>query len=442
MSAHENQPDPMDNVVDYGSAAEYRAAREDLGAHVRTVGGKLIRSKSGDAKPLFDNVVRVLELDRRFKAHLRYNTLAAAIEWRRGETWAEVDEINEGEVISTIERSYEFAASTHAMRALLTVSNREQYNPVRDYLEALTWDGVPRIDEWLSTYYACEAGLDPLLTRKGVCFLVSAVKRAYEPGCKVDAMLTIRGLQGGGKSTGILALAGREYFSDTDIALGHHQDKYQALDGVWIYEIAEGASLNKSEARTIKSFTTSACDAYRGSYGRSKKKRPRQVVFVITTNDQEFLRDTTGNRRYHVVESGGAIDVEGIARDRDQIWAEAVARYREGYQHWFTAEENAHLEDQNDRYLSIDPWAPAIARWVHSRRAPFQLGMILDMLEIDPAHQTRQASNRARDVCEWLGCTKGAKTRRRYCEISRELLGNKPLVEWLPPGFQQDQGVI
>ena len=195
------------------------------------------------------------------------------------------------------------------------------FDPVRDYLDGLRWDGIKRIDTWLIRY--CRADDNPLNRAIGRKMLIAGVRRVKEPGCKFDYIVVLEGDQGIGKSSVLKILAGEDNFSDNEILGLHKREQQEAIQGVWIYEVAELEGLVKSEITQVKLFASKTYDSARPAYGRSRVDRPRRCIFVATTNENTYLRDTTGNRRFWPV-CVNTIDLDGVKRDRDQLWAEAV----------------------------------------------------------------------------------------------------------------------
>jgi hypothetical protein len=198
-------------------------------------------------------------------------------------------------------------------------------HPVRDYLNGLKWDGIKRIDKWLTTY----AGADdtPYTRAVGALMLVAAVRRARHPGCKFDEMVILENpTQGTNRSTALAVLAvNHEWFSD-DLPL-HVQGKQviEAIRGKWIIEAAELSGMRRTDIDHLKAFLSRTCDRGRMAYDRFVSDVLRQCIIVGTTNSTEYLRDTTGNRRYWPVLCQ-RINIEALASDRDQLWAEAMIR--------------------------------------------------------------------------------------------------------------------
>lgn len=237
--------------------------------------------------------------------------------------------------------------------AALTLAIERPFHPIRQYLGALHWDGVERLGNWLIEYLGTEA--TPLNVAIGRIVLIAAVRRIRHPGVKFDTMVVLEGKQGSGKSTAIRILAGPENFSDQDVLALDPKSQMEALEGVWIYEIAELEGISRADTTKVKAFFSRSEDQARPAYARFKERRPRQVVFIGTTNDDKYLRDMTGNRRFWPVKVG-IINLEALARDRDQLWAEA-AYYEDAGESIILAEKYwpaAQLEQE--ARLEDDPW--------------------------------------------------------------------------------------
>ncbi len=196
------------------------------------------------------------------------------------------------------------------------------FDPLLDYLNGLRWDAKPRLDRWLITY--AKADDTPLNRAFGRKTLIAAVRRARQPGCKFDYILVLEGEQGIGKSTLVLILAGADFYSDKAIIGVDLREQQESVQGVWLYEIGELQGLSKVEMSWMKTFLSRTHDKARPAFGRTVVDRPRRGIFVGTINDDTYLRDATGNRRWWPVKCHGRIDLSALQRDRDQLWAEAV----------------------------------------------------------------------------------------------------------------------
>lgn len=249
-----------------------------------------------------------------------------------------------------------------AAAALREQAFANKRNPFLDWSSALKWDGKPRVDMWLSYYAGAE---DTEYTRLvGRKFLISAMARGMEPGCKVDTMLILEGQQGLKKSSLVRELAGASWFSD-QVGDVTNKDSSQLLQGIWIMEIPEMDKFSRAEANAVKDFLTRRFDRYRPPYGRNVIKRERRVVFFGTINPDGvgYLKDTTGNRRYWPV-TVTSIDLEGVAADRDQLWAEALTAYRAGEKWWIDEDQASLVAPEQEARRDDDVWEPRIKRWL------------------------------------------------------------------------------
>lgn len=232
------------------------------------------------------------------------------------------------------------------------------FHPIRQMLDALTWDGASRVEDWLVRYMGAED--TPLNRAIGRIILIAAVRRVREPGVKFDTIVIFEGKQGTGKSTALRILAGPGNHSDNELLILETKAQMEAMEGVWIYELSEMSGLNKSEVERMKAFASRDVDRARMSYGRFSEARGRQTIFIGTTNEHKYLKDRTGNRRFLPVKTG-EIGLEALQRDRDQLWAEASKLEAERgsivlpQELWVVAaaEQAERLED--------DPWQEKLA---------------------------------------------------------------------------------
>lgn len=314
------------------------------------------------------------------------------------------------------------APSSLVGEAIRHVGQQHLFHPVLDYVNAQVWDETPRIDTWLVD--RCAAEDTPLVREIGRCFLLSAIARVKQPGCKVDNVLILVGPQGIGKSRAFATLAGK-WFSDSAIDFGS-KDAYQQLPGVWIYELAELDSLRRSDASAIKAYISAQFDHYRPSYGRNVVDVPRQTVFVGSTNEAEFLRDPSGSRRFWPV-AVLAIDLAGLAADRDQLWAEARVRYERGEIWWLSPEAEAARMVASEPFREVDAWEAPVSHWATERDEPFGIADVLaGALTIDTGRQTKRDGMRVAGILSRLGFVK-----------RRVRVGDARPVLWARPGVEE-----
>ena len=238
--------------------------------------------------------------------------------------------------------------------AILLRALENRFHPVRDYLFGLKWDGIKRVDCWLTTYLKAD-GDEGYLREIGRMFLIAMVERVMNPGCQSDYVMVLEANQGSHKSK-LCRLLGGQWAGDhlPDIKT---KEASQYLKGKWLVELAELASTRKAEIEMMKAFITRREEDYRTPYGRKFGKQPRQNVFMGTTNEAQHLRDATGDRRWWPVKMSGIADEKKFEADRDQLFAEAVAKFQAGERSWPDREfeERVIKPQQNDRYEE-DGW--------------------------------------------------------------------------------------
>jgi len=246
-------------------------------------------------------------------------------------------------------------------QAVQGLAHRRIVHPVRDYLRGLKWDAVQRLPKMLTTHFGAEPS--EYVSSIGVRYMIGAVARIMKPACQMDTMLVLEGPQGILKSSALRVLAGH-WFADSGLDIGN-KDSYQSLRRVWIYEIPEFASIKAArDIERVKAFLTSRSDHYRPSYGRRAIDVPRQCVFAGSTNESEYLLDKTGARRFWPFKCG-RINLVALERDRDQLWAEALARFESNERWWVDSLELRDLceTEQADR-TPVDPWVPIVQQWL------------------------------------------------------------------------------
>lgn len=254
-------------------------------------------------------------------------------------------------------------------------AEQERFHPVKDYLTALVWDGTPRVDRWLSYYLGAEPSpaappeeqerKRDYIAKIGRLFLIAMVARPMRPGCKADYMLILEGPQGALKSSACHVLAGK-WFSDSlpDLSKGDAVRLSMHLRGKWLIEIAEMSSFNAAESHRLKEFLTQTEEQYTPKFGRNEVQEPRQCLFIGSTNEGTYLRDSTGARRFWPV-AVGKIDLEALEADRDQLFAEAMVLLNQGEPWWPDADFEKHFikPEQAARY-ETDVWESEIERWL------------------------------------------------------------------------------
>jgi predicted P-loop ATPase len=352
-------------------------------------------NKDGDRKGLkttLDNLRTILSFDTRWQGRFWLDTF-------RNQRMLDDEPLQDNDYLNMLcwlERAYEAAWNKGAViDAVNQACDDDERNPLTDELGSYSWDGIARLEEFFIKSAGCED--TPLIRAYGKKFLVGAIARAYDPGCKVDTMPVLSGPQGFLKSSIFRALASGEWFSDSAIDL-RSKDAYSMLDGVWIYEIAEMEAMNKADVSRVKQFLSSQVDQYRPPYGRAKITRSRQTVFIGTTNEQGVLRDTTGSRRFWAVHTGPKADLQWVKDNRVQLWAEARMAYEAGAIWWLTNEEDRMRAKGNEEFQSQDPWAEPVRAALSVCTIITASSLLTDTLEIEVARQTTRDLQRVGSI--------------------------------------------
>lgn len=239
--------------------------------------------------------------------------------------------------------------------SLAEVIQKRKCHPLRDYLTSLVWDGTERVNTLLTDYLGAD---DSAYTRAAIRkVLVAAVARVFRPGIKFDCMIILAGSQGIGKSTFWKNL-GLNWYSDS-LNTFEGKEASELLQGYWVIEVGELAGLNRAEMNTIKGFLSKQEDIYRAPYGRRTVPHPRRCVIVGTTNDAEFLRDKTGNRRFWPIDLGKQRVTKNVWRDMPlevpQIWAEAVEMYKKAEPLYMESQLEDMAVQAQAEHLESDP---------------------------------------------------------------------------------------
>jgi len=340
--------DDLDEILLSDSEAEAQV-EEIVGWETR-----LQLTKNGDVKNTAYNVYLILK-NSSFTGEsvFAYDEFIQGNFYRSEPVWGgpldvgrELTDLDDIKIKTWLSKKWKVEVSENAIaNTTLQLGKENAFHPVQRYLKSIQWDGVSRLDSLLLKY--CGAtGEAEYLSAVGRKFMVAAVARVFHPGVKFDHVLILEGAQGIGKSTFVSTLGG-QWTSDTlrDIS---GKDVIDDMRGRWLIEIGELASLNRAEANDLKAFITRTHDVARKAYGRRSQTYPRQCVFVGTTNDDEYLKDSTGGRRFWPV-TCTSFNIPQLQKDREQLWAEALACYQLG--------EPLYLEDASVREIAEDEQA-------------------------------------------------------------------------------------
>ncbi len=403
---------------------------------------ELEHDKKGNIKPSLTNISLILENDPQLKGLTAYNDFRDELVRKADTPWGKCDDPINGnpwrneddvQVKKLLEVNYDL--SPHVARfsdAVFLGGYNNRFHPIKDYLDNLKWDGVPRLDTLLTKYLGVvDNAYTRAVSRKTLC---AAVARVYNPGTKFDFVLILEGKQGKGKSTFIKTL-GKHWFGD-NISSFKGKEAVEGMQGVWIMELSELQAFSKAEIEHVKSFISRTEDRMRPAYARRVETFKRRCILIGTTNDTEYLKDETGNRRYWPVQCEiEKIDTSTLKKEVDQLWAEAVVLWRKGEKLYLdkTEQEAIAQKEQSLRYAE-DPWTDRIKLWLEKpvskikelaseidfeieeavKRDRFSIEEILvECLEIDVDKIKPAESNRVRRIIKgvdgWSDTSKNMK---------------------------------
>ncbi len=334
---------------------------------------RLKRNENGKILKTIENIVTVLDNDPRLKDRFAIDVFAnrgmitGALPWDKRTELRQFEEVDGSGLRNYLEAVYGLSGENKVNDALLLISNKNRFNSVANYLEGLVWDGKKRLETLLQDYLGAE---DNMYVREVMTVsLTAAVSRAIDGGVKYDYMPIFTGKQGIGKSTFLVKL-GKEWFSDS-LQSFEGKEASEMIQGIWINELGELTYFSKSETNTIKQFLSKTHDIYRKAYGRVTEKYPRRCVFFGTSNDREFLRDKTGNRRFWPVEVGTLKPSKKIFEDLDnevdQIWAEAYNNYVIGMDLELSEEAEKIAKEMQENYTIRDPREGMIEEFLNKK---------------------------------------------------------------------------
>lgn len=370
------QPPPPDDDGSWAGLLEDSEAPEVVQAEPWRTLLRFSNARTPTLLKTAANVAVILENDPRFAGVIGHNVFSDVTVIRKPPpfprpahehpAWNDTDDTR---LQAWIEREHGVTIAVEAITRGVSMAARTlAFHPVRDYLGALKWDGVPRLDSWLTSTFGSEA--TPYTAAVGAKWMISAVARVLDPGSKVDTVLVLEGDQGVMKSTAILTLCGsQDWFLDelSDVA---NKDAAQQVAGRWIVEVAEMDTFSKSEWSGVKAFISRQVDRFRPAFGRHVVQQPRQCAFVGTINPgaSGYLRDETGNRRFWPVLCPRMADIAWLRGARDQLWAEAMARYNAG-EVWHIKEPEiaAAARTEQEARAPRDAWQERLEHWLIGR---------------------------------------------------------------------------
>ena len=338
---------------------------------------------------------------------LRYNAFALKDEMHRD---GRAVELSDADVIDLHLRAHALGLDPPIAffeNVLTNAARANSHHPIRDYLNSLHWDGEQRLETWLHNYGG--APDTEFVRTVGAKMLLAAVRRVRKPGCKFDQCLVLEGMQGKGKSSLVAILAGENYFTDCVHIGADAKAMIEQTAGKWLVEMAELSGIRKGEVEPVKAMLSRTSDRARLAYGKRAADVPRQFILFGTTNDSTYLRDQTGNRRFWPVKVG-KIDLHGLQRVRDQLWAEAA--FREALGEPIELPEalyDAAAHEQAQRMMA-DPWEERLAPALEGKEGHIDVESVWTFLDIKADRQDPHTSQRVTQIMSRLGFE---KTKRR-----------------------------
>lgn len=401
-------------------------------------------TKSGKLLCNIANIILILENDPALAGHIVHDLFTGmdsakdGLPWNKNANqWTDTDDAN---LRVWLEKHYDITGKEKIADALTAVLTRHSYHPIRDYLNGLTWDGVPRLDRIIIDYMGAEdSELNRAMSRK---HFVAAVARVFNPGCKYDYCLIMSGAEGIGKST-LLRVMGGKWFNDSITTL-EGKEGMEQLRRAWVVELGELSSIKRSDVEQVKAHLSKQVDIYRAAYARRVLEHPRQCVFCGTTNEALFLKGDTGNRRFWVIPVVAELRKykdwsEAIRRDRDQLWAEAVHYYKQGEPLYLSEELEAQAKQRQQDFNddNDDPIVAMLDKYLNTL-----LPVNWDTMDIqarrsylrdpDPLQAEgtvkRDKVCAAEFICEQLGKDMADKDYKYLCRRVSKMIGDRP--EW------------
>ena len=355
---------------------------------------------NGNIKKNKNNLYIILRRDRRWRNRIWLNTFTNTLKMDD----RDYRDSDDTRISLWVSRAYGIEFSENYVSHVVQLIGEERSrNPLLEWLDTMHWDGVQRIESWITEATDCE---DNELNRKmGEKWLIQAIARAYKPGSKADCVLILAGAQGAGKSTLFRELASENFFADTPLDIGS-PNSYSQIQRAWIYEVAELDSVRRSANSATKAFLSAQEDTYRPAYGRHAVTVKRHVVFAGTTNESQFINDMTGSRRYWPIRCN-EVDLEYVRENRDQLWAEAIVAFNAGDTWWLDRDMDQTRHDASHIFRQDDPWTAPIAAYLTTQAGYVTSQMIMeDGLKIERARMSRRDEMRVSDILTELGYEK------------------------------------
>jgi putative DNA primase/helicase len=395
----ETQPDksnPSSQEVEAGSVSKFKKTElQNMWVNELTL---QMNQKNTEPVANMLNVYTILTQHDFYKNAFKYDSFSMTRFYREKLYTEEVDL----QILKEIQGSFSIknCYKSHVTDAINLVYSENTFNSAQEWIKSLEWDQKPRIDSFFKTYYGADPNNESndYVSDVSKNFWISMVNRIFSPGCKVDNLVILEGEQGIMKTTSLQAIAG-PFFGRAMISPGD-KDNTMKFRGKFLIELAELRSSKYATEDEIKAFFDEREDEMRDPYGRMIKKNLRTFVFVGTTNDDNYLKDPTGARRYWPIRAH-KIDLDGITKDRSQLFAEAYSRINEPY--WYINGEQAKVIRDERQYYLDDPWTDLISNWVKYEQSFHTNWLMEDCLKFSNSNMKSMDSMRANKILRSLG---------------------------------------
>lgn len=377
-------------------------------------------NKNGTPNCNIDNALRALDKSPLLKGQVWFDTFHGKIftDWNGpAREWSDRDTL---ELTKRLQRELAFIRLSDSVtfQALTLYAHEHTRNEPRDWMDTLKWDGAERMEEFFINYLGAKD--TPYTRAASRNFWIGMCARIFKPGCKMDNMVVLEGPQGTLKSTALARIGGR-WFTETNESVSN-KDFFLILQGNLLIEIAELHTFSKAEVTRIKQVITCRVDRYRAPYERLVSDHPRQSVFVGSTNEDAYLKDTTGNRRFWPVRCG-TIHADQITADREQLFAEAVQKFKAGATWWEMPKDETAQEQEERR--QADAWEGMIAEWIaNNMKSSFTVSDVMkECLQIEVGRMDKQTQQRVGNILKSMGW-----------EVAREWAHGHQRRVWRKPG--------
>jgi predicted P-loop ATPase len=390
------------------NSQQWWADVKEAGATLATaLPSHLQTSQNGTVKPNLANAIVIVrqELKLGYDQFANRVMLLEPTQWGPARAWCDHDDI--GLVNYLQQQGVNLSATQTANDAALYVARESSFHPVRDWLTGLKWDGTYRLDSWMARHLGVNDAQINYLRKISSAWCISAVARILNPGCQSKNLIVLEGPQDVGKSKALRALTNGHLSADSGIQWFRdqlpdidHAEIGSYMQGVWIYEIGELAAIRGKRWERVKDFISSQADIFRRKYGRNLETYPRQCLFAGSTNETRWGGDPTGLVRFWPAYVN-RVDVDGILRERDQIWAEAVFRYQDGEDWWGDESFKELARVEQEKRQPDDAWTEKVQR-ACSLKTDVSVLEIMEGLNI-PLERQDQVAHRITRALSVLG---------------------------------------